>query len=96
MRREDEGVVGGVTRDWREENVLGYCFIAKHQGIPLLICRRSHGSRVYSLFSGMRGGCLGHGQGSDGGRLAKVCGGFLGHGWYWIERERVDHLKEML
>ena len=76
MRREDGGVVGGVTRDWREENVLGYCFIVERQRIPLLICRRSHRSQVYLLFSGMRGGCLGHRQGGDGGRLAKVCGGF--------------------
>ena len=65
MRREDEGVVGGVTRDRREEIVLGYRFIVERQRIPPLICRRTHRSRVYLLFSGMCGGCLGHGQSGD-------------------------------
>lgn len=93
MRREDEGVVGGVTRDWREENVLGYRFIVERQRILLLIRRRTHRSRVYLPFSGMCGGCPGHRQSGDGGRLAKVYGGFLCHGWYGMERERAARLK---
>ena len=90
MRREDEGVVGGVTRDWREENVLGYCFIVERQRIPLLICRRTHRPRVYLLFSGMRGGCLGYEQGAMEGGSPRSAEGFSAMvGMGWKERGRV-------